>query len=206
MKIVKQVRAAKTLEIGFAYGLSTLFICQALADNGGGNHTAIDPAQRTFWKSVGLANVKKAGFTDMVRFYEACSHEILPRLLAAGEQFDFVFIDGYHVFDAVLVDFYYSDRLIQPGSYIMFHDVWMPSVRKVVAFVLRNRSYKLARLFVTSREGLVPWLRRSLKELARHPFDLYSSWFLRQRYHVTRYVVVQKVRDDQRYWEHYRSF
>src|SRR5688572_19806288 len=60
--LIRKTKAANTLELGLAYGLSTLFICQAHHDNGLGYHTAIDPLERTHWKSIGLLNVQKAGF------------------------------------------------------------------------------------------------------------------------------------------------
>jgi len=205
-EIIRTTNASKTLEVGFAYGLSTLFICQALADNGGGSHTAIDPVESTVWGGLGLRNIEKAGFRHMVRFFEACSHEVLPRLLAEREQFDFIFIDGYHVFDAVLLDFYYADRLVKPGAYIMFHDIWMPSVRKAIAFILRNRAYRLENKFIRERERFISWIVRGIKELWSNPFDLYSSFFLQQCFNPASLVVLQKIADDKRLWDHYQGF
>jgi len=69
--------------------------------------------------------------------------DALPRLCAEGERFDFVFIDGRHLFDCVLVDFFYVDRLLEVGGYVALDDLWMPAVRKVKSFILRNRSYEL---------------------------------------------------------------
>lgn len=95
-KLIHELNLRKTLEIGMAYGLSTMFICQAHHDKGIGSHTAIDPFQSKEWKSIGLLNVKKAGLAEKFRLVEAFSHEALPQLLAEGEQFDFTFIDGSH--------------------------------------------------------------------------------------------------------------
>jgi predicted O-methyltransferase YrrM len=53
-EIVKKYNLQKTLEIGMAYGLSTLFICQAHQDKGLGSHIAIDPGQTNKWKSIGV--------------------------------------------------------------------------------------------------------------------------------------------------------
>ena len=52
-------------------------------------------------------------------------------------------IDGNHRFDDVLVDFYLSDQLVSPGGLLIFDDMWMPSVRTVVNFILTNRQYKI---------------------------------------------------------------
>jgi hypothetical protein len=48
----------------------------------------------------------------VLRFYHAPSDEVLPRLCAQHERFDFAFIDGNHRFDYVLVDFFYIDKLL----------------------------------------------------------------------------------------------
>lgn len=39
---------------GYAYGLSTLFICEALAEVGGERHIVIDPHQEEGWKGLGV--------------------------------------------------------------------------------------------------------------------------------------------------------
>lgn len=205
-RMIRETKATQTLEIGLAYGVSTLFMCQGIADNGGGHQVAIDPAEFTDWKSVGLINIRKAGFEDLLTFYEACSHDILPKLLAEGKKFDLVFIDGFHVFDAVLLDFYYADMLIECGIYIMIHDTWMPSVRKAVAFILRNKYYRMETKFMGGPQRFTLWLQRFLKDLWQNPFDVYSSGFMRQDYHKFPFVVLQKISDDNRIWTHYKCF
>lgn len=42
---VRQYDCQNTLEIGMAFGLSTLAICQAIEHRGAGSHIAIDPYQ-----------------------------------------------------------------------------------------------------------------------------------------------------------------
>ena len=130
-ELVQREKFENTLEIGMAYGLSTLFICQAHHDKGAGRHTAIDPNQDTVFKSVGLLNIKRAGLNNIFRFFQAPSYEILPQLCTAGEHFDFAFVDGMHLFDYVLVDFFYIDKLLTVGGYIVLDDLWMPAIQKV---------------------------------------------------------------------------
>src|ERR1700760_3382834 len=59
-RIVREVKPERTLEGGMAWGLSTLFFCQALRENGHGWHVAIDPFQGQY-EHGGLYNVKRAG-------------------------------------------------------------------------------------------------------------------------------------------------
>ena len=70
--LVRQTNAKRTLEIGLAFGLSTLFICQAHLDNGRATdqecHTAFDPLQSSLWKSVGLLNLERMNMRKLVSF------------------------------------------------------------------------------------------------------------------------------------------
>jgi predicted O-methyltransferase YrrM len=142
--LIRRHRPQRTLETGFAYGFSTLFILQALADNGGGHHEAIDPVETHRWHGVGLANVRLAGFEPMFTHLEMMSQIALPSHMINGEQFDFIFLDGSHLFDDTLLDFYYADRLIQPGGIIALDDFeWMPAVRSVTNFVETNLPYEV---------------------------------------------------------------
>jgi len=217
--LIRRTKPQRTLEVGMAYGLSTLFACQAHADNGlGGVHTAIDPAQSSDFGSVGLLNVQRAGLECHLKFLEAPSHEALPRLLQEKDRFGFVFIDGMHVFDFVLVDFFYADLLLETNAYVMFDDLWMPSVRKAVVFVLRNRRYRLDPQWIWQRQSLptrmAAFVRRDaargikLKTAVfhqlRHPLDWSGAYFALKG--NLKYQVLQKVGEDSRCWDHHKAF
>ena len=81
---VRQARPRQTLETGMAYGMSTLFICQALQDNGSGCHTAIDPFQASEFKSIGVLNIERAGLSSRFELQQDASDAVLPRLCAEG--------------------------------------------------------------------------------------------------------------------------
>ena len=127
-----------------AHGKSTLWICQALADNGKGRHIAMDPWQDNYpgGPSPGLWNLEQAGLRHLVEFHLDSSHRVLPALELRGQQIDFAFIDGFHTFDHTLTDFFLIDKMLTLDGLIVFDDVSWPSVRKVVRFVLGNRPYR----------------------------------------------------------------
>src|SRR5215471_15048881 len=50
----------RTLEIGCANGLSSLFICDALSKKPNPHHVIVDPFQSTHWKGRGVANLASA--------------------------------------------------------------------------------------------------------------------------------------------------
>jgi predicted O-methyltransferase YrrM len=125
-----------------AYGLSTLAICGVHEQRGEGSHVAIDPHQSTDWRGIGVLNLERAGVAARARVVEARSDEALPRLREEGLRLDFALIDGLHLFDATLVDFYLIDRLMDVGGVVVFHDTWMPAVAQAVAYVRANRAYE----------------------------------------------------------------
>lgn len=203
--LARRCHARRTLEIGMAYGVATLFLCQAVHDNGGGTHVAIDPLESCDWRSIGMLNSERAGLKGMVNLIEQPSHIALPRLLAEGQRFDMVFVDGQHLFDYMLLDFFYADQLIDTGGFIVFDDLWLPSMKKLLAFVLRNRRYRIATEMMGASDP--PWYRaaRFLKHFVCHPLDgMYGS--LPSVWSRLDCVVIQKLDKDERRFDHYRSF
>lgn len=61
--------ATRTLEIGMAWGMSTLFILEALLENGAepGAHLAIDPYESIEYHGAGRRNLKRRGFRRIRR-------------------------------------------------------------------------------------------------------------------------------------------
>ncbi len=200
--LIREFKPTKTLEVGFAYGLSTLFICQALADNGQGAHIAIDPYQDRKFRSIGLLNIERASLSNYLQFYPRPSFQVLAELNAQKATFDFAFIDGSHLFDFIMVDFFFIDRMLTDNGFIVFDDLWLPSVRKVISFVLHNRAYRLVKPSgevttpLTSRLGLL-WRRFAQNPLGR---DWQLKWI---PYNV---AILQKIDTDKRKWIFYRDF
>ena len=210
-QLVKDKRPARTLEVGMAYGLSSLFLCQALRENGAGTHTAIDPYQTSGWHNIALLNLERAGLRDLVTFYEQPSHVALPRLLDAGERFDVVFIDGSHRFDDAFIDTYYLDRMLDIGGCLVFDDLWMASIRKLVAYLLRNRRYAIDHTQDLSRVSLPQRFKRFARSFLYQPLDPYllfaspgKGWrhlHLRQNY-----CVLRKEAKHEEAWDYFVNF
>lgn len=138
---ITQIGASRTLEIGFAYGMSTLYICEAIKRREGARHIVIDPYQEKEFQNIGLLNLQKAGLSHLVQFYQQPSHVVLPELLQQGTNIQFALIDGAHLFDYALVDFFYVDKMLAEDGLVCLDDLWMPCIRKLVLFMVRNREY-----------------------------------------------------------------
>jgi len=136
-----KIRPAVSIEVGMAYGYSTLFIADAMHEHGYGQHFAIDPFQRDHWKGIALAAVDRLHFGHRVRHVNDYSLPALVRMHEQGVRADYVFIDGLHTFDGAFVDFVCADRLLNVGGVIILDDMWMPSIRKVASFIASNLAH-----------------------------------------------------------------
>ncbi len=128
----------RSLEIGFAYGFSTIWMLDALRPRRNALHVAIDPYERSLWQGVGLSQVKRLASGVQFEWMENFSIHALSDLIRKNEKFDFIFIDGNHKFDDVIVDFYLSNQLLLPGGLVAFDDMWMNSVRSAANFIVNN--------------------------------------------------------------------
>src|SRR4051812_28356220 len=153
---VRQVDPTVSLEVGLAYGVSALFICDSLRVREGTKHIAIDPTQhdtidptqhRTSrgdsWGGIGIANLRRAGYADIVQLIEKPSYRALAELESSGQRIDVAFIDGWHTFDFVLLDFFFIDRMLKIGGVVAFDDASFPAIRKVCRFVKTNLAYSV---------------------------------------------------------------
>ena len=167
-ELVEAQKAAKVLEVGMATGTSTVVILSALSRSGTGTLTSIDPFQTTQFAGSGKDRVRAMGFADRHRLLEQPDYLALPQLLAAGESFDFILVDGYHSFDYTLVDVFYADLLLRTGGVLAVHDSSWPAVWKVLRFVEKHKDYR--------RVSPAPLLRRDgLMEKAVGRARIYSG-------------------------------
>lgn len=145
-RLIAERKPKVSLEVGLAFGISALFICEAMsAASENPKHIVIDPAQhaQAYWHGVGLANLERAGYRGFVEFIEKPSQIALPELISAGRKIDFAFIDGEHLFDHALVDFFFVDQLLNVGGVVVLDDTGWPAIRKLARFVAANRSYRV---------------------------------------------------------------
>lgn len=139
-RIMRLNRPNSTLEIGMAFGGSTLVFASVGWElcPGSYHHIAIDPFQHTVWDGVGKQCVETSGFGKCFELIEEPSCLALPRLLSQEERFGVIYVDGSHLFEDVFLDAYFGARLLSPGGYIFFDDSSHPHVAKVLSFIETN--------------------------------------------------------------------
>ena len=128
-KLCREVKPKATLEIGLAYGFSTVYFLAAIRENDFGHHTAVDPFQ-SHYHGIGWRQTRSLGMSDSFRFIEEKSVPALVHFADRGETLEVIFIDGNHRFDNVFVDFTLSAELCPMGGCITLDDMWMPSIRQ----------------------------------------------------------------------------
>jgi predicted O-methyltransferase YrrM len=195
-RLVREHACHRTLEVGLAYGLSALSILQAHQDQGGGSHTTMDPHQETRYKSIGLLNVGRAGLGHLLRHISAPSYEALPRLLEAGGRFDLAFVDGRHLEDYAMVDFFYIDRMLDVGGCIVFDDLWLSAIRHVVSYIRRERAYTLERVRSDERRPFWRPIASTALRVLEDPLRL----DLRVAAIPQNIAVLRKTAEDARNW------
>jgi len=147
--------ARSVLEVGMAWGLSTLFLLRALVANEApaGAHVVIDPFQTAHFHRAALASIRRLGLESMIEFHEALSEIALPKMVEAQRLFDFVFIDGNHQFDGVFLDLVYANRLLKPGGVMAFDDSWSDSVFLACRYLETNYGYTAVAAYPPMRRG-----------------------------------------------------
>jgi len=181
---VKRAHASRIIEVGFAYGASALAIASAAATCARIEHHIFDPYQQRAWQGIGIENMRRAGFGDRFTFHDELSEFGLPKLVEAGYQCDFAFIDGNHTFDHVLLDFFYINRMLAVGGIVVFDDEWIPAIRKVTHYVEKYPAYQ--------RLDMPPHLTIAGKTIVvgNH----------------RRLAAFQKTAQDERNWDWYEEF
>ena len=177
--VVMGVRARVVLEVGMACGVSSLAILTALRDLGeDGRLISIDPHQSTHWRRCGVTAVERAGLGERHRLIEEASQLALPRLLAERTTAQVAYIDGWHTFDYAFIDFWYADRMLAVGGVVGFNDCGLPSIEKVIRFVLSHRKYQEIQVgplvkYTGGGNRLQTILPRSIRPSSRQSQDRY---------------------------------
>jgi predicted O-methyltransferase YrrM len=141
-RAIETARPKLGCEVGLAYGVSSLYILDAMQEFGDGHLIGMDPAQHDqTWQGGGLYNLQRAGFSDRYSFHDATSQRVLPKLAEAGTRIQFAFIDGWHTFDHTLVDFFYLDMMMDVGGVMVLDDVGYPGLQRLAHFIVANRAY-----------------------------------------------------------------
>jgi O-methyltransferase. len=208
-EIIETHGFTSTIEIGFAFGISTLAITEMVVKNGG-SHVVIDNIQNSYWGGNGISLLNQAGYRGKYEFIEAFSSKILPELAGQGKHFQFAYIDTTKLLDYLMVDFFYLDMMLEVNGIIVFDDVSFPAIRKLLRYLSQLPHYKIyAQIPPNAKQKrLKPRLVRLLKRLKS------AGTFLKEEIMNTdtalgintHCVALQKMSEDERNYDWFVPF
>lgn len=210
-KWLQRVACINAVEVGLAFGVSSLFILEELEKKQGAQLYGIDPMQfNDRWHGLGLENIKRAGFDSLYNFYPEPSYQALPKMVDLRQRIQFALIDGWHTFDYALVDFFYIDKMLDVNGVIAFDDVGYKAIRKTLSFVLSNLEYRLVdgvRLNAEKKSNIKSTVKSKLAFLSQD--DWTPSAASRENFDKLEHmqtVVIQKMAEDSRSFRHFLPF
>ena len=212
--LIRRQQPKTVVEVGLAFGISALFICEALQKCGGLRHIAIDPHQSTHWHGIGMSNLRLAGFGHLTECIESYSHLALAEMAARGTRVEFAFIDGWHTFDHTLTDFFNIDRILVVGGMVVFDDALFPGVHQACRYVATNRAYRVVGCTKQVGDYKPSHLARILRRASQ--LSINFSKLLSTRFVIPdqalgftpdcRGVAFEKMSEDKRGWAEHRDF
>jgi predicted O-methyltransferase YrrM len=137
-QMVRDLKPEASLEIGMAWGGSSVHISCALLENGFGRHVAIDPYEISMWSGIALSEMERLAIDGCLEFVEERSDLVLPEFVRNGRRFQFIFIDGDHRFDGAFVDFHFCQQLLDIEGLLVFDDAKAHTVERVISFARNN--------------------------------------------------------------------
>lgn len=215
-KIITDLDPLTTLEIGMAYGVSSLYICDALKRKDNTRHIIIDPQDSKMpWFKIGFNNLRSAGYGDIIEYHDMKSYEALPQLLAKGQKIDFAFVDGWHTFDYAFVDFFYIDKMLNVGGVVVFDDADWSSIRKLCQYIATNYSYSVLDAMYPISNDKKSIKRAFVQRLLKMPRTAEKMWYyfspevLETDFDLGlngSCIAFKKESEDTRRWDFHKSF
>lgn len=213
--LINTCQPGATLEIGCAEGVSSMVICEAIGKEN--THTILDPNQSGHWKNVGVNNLKKSGL-DNYTLIEDYSEFVLPGLLKEGRQYDFIFVDGWHTFDHVLLEFFYINRLLNIGGIVAFDDVALLPLNRVMRYISNYPNFEIVgaagEFYESPKRKSLDKIKKAVN-LITAPFgtklkkELLSDSVIRSSESLKingSIAAFKKTANDERGWAWYESF
>jgi predicted O-methyltransferase YrrM len=180
------------LETGFGTGSTAIYMLDATKANAG-RVFSIDWSESQF-NDIGRRNIERYGADGRHLLIEEPSWQVFPRLLTAGQQLDFVFIDGWKTFDYLVYELFIINRMLAVGGAIMFDDSYLPSVGKAIAVLKSHYGY---REIEYGQYGQTFRLRL---------FHILTRRGLRRPYRALRKMLATEDQAPTRDWTFYRRF
>jgi predicted O-methyltransferase YrrM len=119
--VARFTQSRHCLELGTAYGISALFILEALKKRGTDTHlTTLEGLEPQFSMS---SKILKNRYSNHVSCEFGWIQEVLPRIVRSLECLDFLFHDAGHNGEEFVRDFHTVLPILTPGALVLFDDI-----------------------------------------------------------------------------------
>lgn len=144
-KMFDIVKPLQSLEVGFAYGISAMFILEKHREihSKPNAHIVIEPD--TYWGNAAVFNIKKEGLIDYLQIINGYSDTVLTKLFHEEFRLQFAYIDTTKQFDVVMQDFYFINKMMDCGGILILDDCggnW-PGIQRVARFISTLPNFKM---------------------------------------------------------------
>lgn len=203
------VKPDKSLEVGFAYGISAMFILEKHHQNGSseGAHIVIEPDN--YWGTAAVYNIEKEGLGKYLEIRKDYSDKILIQLFQENYRIQYAYIDTTKLFDVVLLDFYFINKILDVGGVVILDDCggYWPGIQKVARFInslphyeflMGHKRYthktkrKIAELITSALLKIVPFKNKFIPGI-----NLKTNYRLNLEYQC---IAFKKISEDNRDW------
>jgi predicted O-methyltransferase YrrM len=209
------INPLNTIEVGFAYGISAMFILEMhkKLNIPNSKHLVIEPDD--YWGEAAIYNIRKEKLEKYLTVFNEISDRVLPKLYLENRKFQFAYIDTTKRFDTVFQDFYFIDRMLEINGIIIFDDCgggW-PGVQRVVRYVSTLDNYvligKYGKIKMSRKKYVLHAILSSILKLIPYKEKIYptynfiSDFQLGLNYYC---LAFQKVSMDKRSWDYDKTF
>jgi predicted O-methyltransferase YrrM len=119
--VVHFTQSKKCLELGTAFGMSSLFILEALKTRGTDIHlTTLEGSEPQFSLS---SKILRTRYGNQVSCEFGWTQEALPRIVKSLEPLDFMFHDAGHSRISYVMDFHTVLPILKPGAVVLIDDI-----------------------------------------------------------------------------------
>ena len=143
------IKPKKSIEVGFAYGISSMFILEKHREvhSTEGAHIVIEPDN--YWGGAAEFNIDLEGLLPYLDVRRDFSDKVLAKLFLENLRIQYAYIDTTKKFDAIMQDFYMINKMMDVGGVVILDDCGgsCPGVQRAARFINTLPYYKVVGAF-----------------------------------------------------------
>lgn len=145
--LIKENNFHNILQIGVRHGIDSLYLSLGLKQNEIRNElkelVMLNTEEKWSRKRNTIQNIPECkGVT--INTIDKESYIAMPEMIESGKMFDMIVIRGTHLFDHILLDFFYADKLLYKNGILVIFDPTFDSAKKLSKYIQTNfDNYKI---------------------------------------------------------------